>query len=136
MEGFHLGFKREKRIKHYSSTQKILLVGEGDFSFSACLAIAFGTAANMVATSLDSRDSLRLKYSNVMANLNLLRMFGCTIVHEVDAHTMSHHPLLHMKRFDRIIFNFPHAGFQNKEIDFYQIMLHQTVVRGVLEKCT
>lgn len=39
----------------YSSHQKILLVGEGDFSFAACLAKAFGSAASMVATSLDSK---------------------------------------------------------------------------------
>lgn len=46
------------RIKHYCSSQKILLVGEGDFSFSACLANAFGYAANMFATSLDSTGNL------------------------------------------------------------------------------
>ncbi|TXG68096.1 hypothetical protein EZV62_009371 [Acer yangbiense] len=44
-----------KWIKHYSSCHKILLVGEGDFSFAACLAKAFATASNIVATSLDSR---------------------------------------------------------------------------------
>ncbi|KAI3427783.1 uncharacterized protein J3R85_009212 [Psidium guajava] len=45
----------EKRIKHYSNLHRILLVGEGDFSFAACLARKFGAADNMVATSLDSR---------------------------------------------------------------------------------
>ena len=45
----------EKKIKHYSSRHKILLVGEGDFSFSACLALAFGSATNIIATSLDSQ---------------------------------------------------------------------------------
>ncbi|GAB4830161.1 hypothetical protein Ancab_019802 [Ancistrocladus abbreviatus] len=40
--------------KHYCSSHEILLVGEGDFSFSACLAEAFGSATNMFATSLDS----------------------------------------------------------------------------------
>lgn len=44
----------EKRIRHYSSKHKILLVGEGDFSFSLCLASAFGSATNITATSLDS----------------------------------------------------------------------------------
>jgi 25S rRNA (uracil2634-N3)-methyltransferase len=43
--------RKERWIQHYSSSQKILLVGEGDFSFSACLARAFGSATNMVATS-------------------------------------------------------------------------------------
>jgi len=46
--------KAEKWKKHYSSKHKILLVGEGDFSFSLCLARAFGSAHNLVATSLDS----------------------------------------------------------------------------------
>lgn len=43
--------RKEGWIDCYNSSQKILLVGEGDFSFSACLARAFGTAKNMVATS-------------------------------------------------------------------------------------
>ena len=41
--------------KHYSSKHRILLVGEGDFSFTLCLARAFGSARNMVATSLDTQ---------------------------------------------------------------------------------
>ena len=41
--------------KHYSSKHRILLVGEGDFSFSLCIARAFGFARNMVATSLDTQ---------------------------------------------------------------------------------
>ena len=43
-----------RRIKHYRSDYKILLVGEGDFSFSASLALAFASATNITATSLDS----------------------------------------------------------------------------------
>ncbi|GAB2279794.1 hypothetical protein Dimus_014433 [Dionaea muscipula] len=43
-----------RRKGPYTSSQKILLVGEGDFSFSACLAVAFSSVTNMVATSLDS----------------------------------------------------------------------------------
>lgn len=44
-----------KRLKHYNNKQKILLVGEGDFSFSLSLARAFGSATNLIATSLDSQ---------------------------------------------------------------------------------
>lgn len=43
-----------RRRGHYTSSQRILLVGEGDFSFALSLASAFGSATNMVATSLDS----------------------------------------------------------------------------------
>ena len=45
----------ERSIKHSSNFHQILLVGEGDFSFSSALANAFGSAENMVVTSLDSR---------------------------------------------------------------------------------
>jgi 25S rRNA (uracil2634-N3)-methyltransferase len=40
-------------VGEYSSTQSILLVGEGDFSFSLALATGFGSGENIVATSLD-----------------------------------------------------------------------------------
>lgn len=43
-----------KWVKHYSSMHEILLVGEGDFSFSLSLANAFGSAINIIATSHDS----------------------------------------------------------------------------------
>ncbi|XP_052621159.1 heavy metal-associated isoprenylated plant protein 41-like [Lactuca sativa] len=46
--------EEEKWVKHYSSNHQILLVGEGDFSFALSLAMSFGSASNIVATSLDS----------------------------------------------------------------------------------
>ncbi|KAH1084080.1 hypothetical protein J1N35_023841 [Gossypium stocksii] len=41
-------------IHHYYSSQRMLLVGEGNFSSSASLACAFSSTTNMIATSLDS----------------------------------------------------------------------------------
>lgn len=141
---------------HYNSSQKILLVGEGDFSFAACLGKEFGSAANMVATSLDSEGNkthiyyshrldiisvhkmltctllinflqtivatLKAKYSDdVLFNLSDLKRRGCILLHEVDVHTMRYHPGLINKLFDRIVFNFPHAGFSDSEFSQSQI---------------
>ena len=46
--------EEEKWIMHYSSKHQILLVGEGDFSFSFALSQKFGSASNISASSLDS----------------------------------------------------------------------------------
>lgn len=102
--------EEEKWMNHYSSSQKILLVGEGDFSFSACLAKNFGSARNMVATSLDSKGTLKTKHWSSAAHLAELKSLGCRVLHDVDATYMNHHPILRRDKFDRIIFNFPHAG--------------------------
>ncbi|KAG0544159.1 hypothetical protein BDA96_02G251100 [Sorghum bicolor] len=102
-------------VGQYSSTQSILLVGDGDFSFSLALATGFGSGANLVATSLDSCDTLKKKYSGAESNLAELRKMGAVTLHGVNAKTMKLHTDLKMRRFDRVIFNFPHAGFKGKE---------------------
>ncbi|KAE8646034.1 hypothetical protein Csa_015629 [Cucumis sativus] len=54
----------------------------------------------------------------------------CEVMHGVNVMTMDQHPLLPQNFFDRIIFNFPHAGFQySKEHEPNQIKLHQNLVR-------
>lgn len=47
----------------YSSAHKILLVGEGDFSFSLCLARAFGSSTNIVATTVDTHRNYYYYYT-------------------------------------------------------------------------
>ncbi|GAB4845878.1 hypothetical protein Ancab_024882 [Ancistrocladus abbreviatus] len=127
--------QEETRKGPYTSSQKMLLVGEGDFSFSACLAVAFGTAANMVATSLDSREFLLKNYSKAMWNILELTSRGCMVMHGVDATKMTSHHGLHAMKFDRIIFNFPHAGiFRNSGASpTSQIRQHQRLVSMFLE---
>ncbi|KAF5200081.1 Heavy metal-associated isoprenylated plant protein [Thalictrum thalictroides] len=106
--------KKDKSIKHYCSSHDILLVGEGDFSFSVCLSKAFGSASKMIATSLDSENRLKEYYEDAMSNINHLKNNGCTILHEVDATVMASHPVLSGLKFDRIIYNFPLVGFINE----------------------
>ncbi|XVF03579.1 hypothetical protein REPUB_Repub05bG0005500 [Reevesia pubescens] len=110
-----VGAPQIRWIRYYCSSHKMLLVGEGDFSFSACLAKAFGSATNMVATSLDSRGFLFRNYKNAMANIDELRTRGCMVLHGVDATEMANNCSLPGLKFDRVIYNFPHAGFRTGE---------------------
>lgn len=123
----------EKWIQHYCSTHRILLVGEGDFSFSLSLAKAFGSAHNMVATSLDKQEEVAKKYSNGIENVRKLEEKGCLVLHGVDATKMSEHYFLKTQRFDRIIYNLPHVGFLYRENSYCQILLNKRLVKGFLK---
>ncbi|KAI5408920.1 hypothetical protein KIW84_054666 [Lathyrus oleraceus] len=61
------------------------------------------------------------KYKNAKSNLEELQKLGAYLLHGVDATKMKHHPDLKIRRFDRIIFNFPHAGFHRKEDNLMMI---------------
>ncbi|KAM7250251.1 hypothetical protein ACFE04_022134 [Oxalis oulophora] len=117
-------------LTHYSSKQKILLVGEGDFSFSLCLARAFRSAVNITATSLDTYDELLIKYSDAKANLESLKELGACLVHGVNVGSMISLDPVFDKFYQRIIFNFPHAGFDKKENNLNQIERHKNVVNA------
>ncbi|XP_071701087.1 uncharacterized protein At4g26485-like [Rutidosis leptorrhynchoides] len=125
-----------KWVKHYNSENEILLVGEGDFSFGLSLATAFGSATNIVATSLDSYDDLIKKYNGAATNLLILHSYGAQLLHGVDATKMQFHPYLQNRKFDRIIYNFPHAGFIGLENDPQVIEIHRNLVRGFLKNAS
>ncbi|KAK9673776.1 hypothetical protein RND81_12G188700 [Saponaria officinalis] len=126
----HVPRETVQKIGPYTSKQKILLVGEGDFSFSASLAVAFGCASNMIATSLNSQEFLAKNYSMFRENKMALEVRGCMVIHGVDARNMINHDVLGSLRFDRIIFNFPHAGcFRRTDHD---IRKNRELIKGFL----
>lgn len=118
--------------KHYSSKHKILFVGEGDFSFSLCLARAFGSAHNLIATSLDSQEKIEKKYSNGMSNARELEERGCIVLYDVDVKVMSQHFFLKTQRFDLVVYNFPHVGFLYPENSYCQIQLNKKLLKGFM----
>lgn len=61
------------------------------------------------------------KYKNARLNLRILKGLGASVLHGVDAAKMKRHIDLHMRKFDRIIFNFPHAGFFRREDNLLMI---------------
>ncbi|XP_048637709.1 uncharacterized protein At4g26485 [Brassica napus] len=100
--------QESKILSQCSRMQKILLVGEGEFSFSLSLAKAFAYVAKITAVSLDVRVGLGRQYSNGDANVKELESLGCTVVRGINVHTMTSD--YRLSRYDRIVFNFPHAG--------------------------
>ena len=51
-----------------------------------------------------------------------LKRLGATVLHGVDAKKKKRfHADLKSSRFDRIVFNFPHAGFKGKEDDMHMV---------------
>ncbi|RZB51065.1 Heavy metal-associated isoprenylated plant protein 41 isoform B [Glycine soja] len=125
-----------KWVTHYSSYHQILLVGEGDFSFSLSLAKSFGSASNMVASSLNSYDDVIKMYKNAKSNLDDLHKLGACLLHGVDATKMKLHSDLKMRRFDQVIFNFPHAGFHGKEDNTLLIKKHKALVLGFFKNAS
>ncbi|KAB5519016.1 hypothetical protein DKX38_023335 [Salix brachista] len=76
----------EKWRKHYSSEQRMVLVGEGDFSFSLSLAKSFGSACNLGA-----------------GNARELEEKGGLVLYGVDAIEMSQHYFLRTRRLNKIL---------------------------------
>lgn len=91
--------------------RSVLVVGDGNFSFSLSLALYFrqcGLNTPLVLTSLDSREKLK---QDEVASKNLKELEDLKhvdVIHEVDATNLSKH--FPNQTFGRIIFNFPHTG--------------------------
>lgn len=96
-------------LASYLPEQRILLVGEGDFSFAASLAELLGSAQNLTASALDTAEQLDAKYPDIQQRLSALRSRGASIAPGVDATTMAHGAWTGEQPFDRVVYNFPYA---------------------------
>jgi 25S rRNA (uracil2634-N3)-methyltransferase len=88
----------------------ILSVGSGDGSQQA--AIAKSGHHNIVSTFFDSEDKVTAKYPSSRGDITFLRS-NSTVLFGVDAAKLHDHVLLKDKKFDIIIFTFPHTGIPN-----------------------
>jgi len=109
-----------RRLGLFDSTQNILLVGEGDLSFSLSLARAFGDGGGrrITATTFDSEVFVVAHYANGRANIAELRRRGATVLHNVDATrldalrcTLPASSAVDLSSIDAVVFNFPHPGW-------------------------
>ena len=88
----------------------ILSVGSGDGSQQA--AIVKSGHHNIISTFFDNEQAVIAKYGKAREHITLLREKSA-VLFEVDATELHSHPRLTKKKFDVIIFTFPHTGVSN-----------------------
>ncbi|GAB1599896.1 ferredoxin-fold anticodon-binding domain-containing protein 1 homolog [Argonauta hians] len=89
-------------------SDKVLLVGDGDFSFT--LALTHYVNPSVITTSnVETEESIK-RYKNANLNMESLREKGCRVILNLDATKLHEHATLQREMFARIIFNFPHIG--------------------------
>lgn len=100
----------------FSPFDKILLIGEGDFSYTRSLVVnppaslQFLPAENITTTAYDKEQECYTKYPGAQAIVNGLREKGVQVIFGVDATKLEKCHALRGRRFDKIVWNFPHAG--------------------------
>jgi 25S rRNA (uracil2634-N3)-methyltransferase len=94
----------------YEKNQKVLTLGDGDFSFSLSLARGvdrFSKKGGLVATSHESLSTILATYPTAPSILAELKNLGASVMHEVDATDLAACESLERHSFDYILWNFP-----------------------------
>jgi len=100
----------------FQLTDKILLVGEGDFSFTRALALDPPSVLdslpprNITATTYDTEQECYRKYHDAEEIVRMLKSKGVEVLFGVDATKLEKIQGLKSRKWDRIVWNFPHAG--------------------------
>ncbi|KAM9348581.1 ferredoxin-fold anticodon-binding domain-containing protein 1 [Symphorus nematophorus] len=93
-----------------SPSRSILLVGEGNFSFSASVSQSLSaTESSVTATCLQHQEEA-LRHEGAASNIQIIKDSGGAVLFEVDCRKLGECAALQGRVFDRVVFNFPHCG--------------------------
>ncbi|KAK5110715.1 hypothetical protein LTR62_005592 [Meristemomyces frigidus] len=108
---------REPTIPFHAE-DRILLVGEGDFSYAKAIVEHHG-CYEIVATCFDSQDVLYTKYDpQAKEHISYLEEEGQTVLYNVDATKLDRNKAVKDgTKFDVVLFNFPHVGGKSKDVN-------------------
>jgi hypothetical protein len=109
----------------FDKTDTILLVGEGDFTFTLSLLSAPHSHPShlVLATSYDSQQDCYSKYPNAQAVVEKIIELGGRVEWKVDAGGLERCKAVGKSRsWSRIVFNFPHAGKSCSSLPFIRLL--------------
>jgi len=127
-------------IVPFTPHTRILLVGEGDFSFAASLVQHHGCADILASSYEPDRATLLAKYPHAAAHLQEIEE---AFEHEedggrwrvqfgVDARRLEACKEVRKRKWDRVWFNFPHAGGRSKDVN-RQVRFNQELLSEFFE---
>lgn len=95
----------------FNTTDRILLIGEGNFSFARAL-LSTIPSSNITATAYDSEEECYKKYPEAETIVQDLREKGVEVIFEVDGTRLEKVGGWKggKRMWDRVVWNFPHAG--------------------------
>lgn len=103
----------------FQAEDRILLVGEGDFSFAKAIVEQHG-CCDVTATCFDSQPELFEKYHpQGEEHVRYLEEEGQTVLYGVDATKLDQNKQLRKAggQWDVVLFNFPHVGGKSKDVN-------------------
>lgn len=127
-EHLHAG---PRQVGPYSNHHRILVVGDGDLSFSLALATELG-GQNLTATTYDSKSEVYSKYDNARGIVNALLHNKAEVIHGVDGTKLSEYDWAMVTPYHRIVFNFPHIGGSTKD----DVRVNQELLSGFFRSCS
>ncbi|MCJ1260162.1 hypothetical protein MMC22_000021 [Lobaria immixta] len=120
----------------FDPSHRILLVGEGNFSFAHSLLVQHA-CTSLVPTCLDTPAELVHKYPQAAAHISALEHEDeVKVLYGVDATKLQKGGKEVRKgAFDRIVFNFPHVGGLTKDVN-RQVRYNQELLVGFFKSAT
>ncbi|KAI5209338.1 hypothetical protein E4T38_02421 [Aureobasidium subglaciale] len=111
----------------FDALERILVIGDGDLSYSRSLVDTHGCAA-LLATTYDSAAELAEKYPQAQENKEAIEAEEQRVLHGVDATKLGQREVKKQAGgWERVIFNFPHVGGKstdvNRQVRYNQEML-------------